>query len=240
MNLQALTLRHGDEERPTTFAVVGKIELQAAAALPQSMLGEAELAGFAALRFPLKRQGFLLGRLAAKRALGALLAEPDLRRIEIRSGVFGQPLVRHPRAGRIEVTLSHSHGLAVALAYPGELPMGVDLETVSAAAAATILGELQLSAAEKAWLAAGTVDEATACGVLWTAREALGKSMKIGLNCPLGILALDHIESAGAAAWAGRYANFPQSQCLSQAIDGRILSIAMPLKTELSAWPQLR
>jgi len=236
MNPQALTLRHGDEERRAIFAVAEAVELQA----PAAFLSEAELAGFSALRFPLKQQGFLLGRLAAKRALGALLAEPDLRRIEIGSGVFGQPLVRHPRAEGIDVTLSHSHGLAVALAYPAESPLGVDLETVSEVAAGTILAELQLSAAEKAWLAARTIDEATACGVLWTAREALGKSMKIGLNCPLGVLSLGQLEPAGAAAWDCRYANFPQSRCLSQAIDGRVLSIALPSETELSAWPQLR
>lgn len=237
MNLQTLTLRDGDEERHANFALAGEIELQAPAALPESFLSETELADFSALRFPLKQQGFLLGRLAAKRALGALIEEPDLRLIEIRAGVFGQPLVRHPRAGRTEVTLSHSHGLAVALAYPGESPMGIDLETVSAVAAVTILGELQLSAAEKAWMAAGTVGQATACGVFWTAREALGKSMKIGLNCPLGILALDDLGSAGASAWTGRYANFPQSRCLSQEIDGRVLSIAMPMAIELRPWP---
>ena len=243
MSLQTIALRHGDEERRACFATAGESELQAPAAQPGAFLSEFELARMSVLHLPLKRQGFLLGRLAAKRALGALLAESDLRRIEIDSGAFGQPLVLHPRAGRVELTLSHSHGLAVALAYPDELPMGVVLETVSAAAADTILGELQLSAAEKAWLAAGTVGEATACGVLWTAREALGKSMKIGLNCPLGILALEHIVSAGAAgaaAWEARYANFPQSQCLSQEIDGRILSLAMPIGTRLSAWPRLR
>jgi phosphopantetheinyl transferase len=102
---------------------------------------------------------------------------------------------------------------------------------------AAVLGELQMSDAEQAWLAARPADRTTACGVLWTAREALGKSMKTGLNCPLGILALAHLESAGAAAWAGRYANFPQSRCVSQQIDGRVLSVAMPLAVELAPWP---
>jgi 4'-phosphopantetheinyl transferase len=240
MKPQALALRHGDERRQAYFAVVEEVELSANEALPQSFLSESELARFGALRFAAKQQGFLLGRLAAKRSLGALLAEPDLRRIEIRSGAYGQPLARHPRSDGFEVTLSHSHGLAVALAYPVEWPMGVDLETVAATSAGTLLGELQVTTAEQAWLAAGAVREATACGVLWTAREALGKSMKIGLNCPLGMLALGRIDVAGASAWAGFYANFPQSRCLSQAIDGRVLSIAMPLDLELGAWPILR
>ena len=240
MNPQPLSLRQGGNEQRAYFALAGDAELQAVPARPESILSASELAHFGGLRFPLKQQGFLLGRLAAKRALGAFLGEPDMRRIDIRAGVFGQPLVRHPLADGAEVSVSHSHGFAVALAYPVELPMGVDLEIVSVAASGTILGELQLSAAERTWLATSGVGETTACGILWTAREALGKSMKIGLNCPLGTLALERLESAGDAAWMGRYANFPHSRCLSQEIDGRVLSIAMPLAVELTPWPQLR
>jgi phosphopantetheinyl transferase len=237
MNLHALALRQGDDEKRAYLAFSEQGEPQASSALAEALLSESELAAFRNLRFPAKQQSFLLGRLAAKRALGALLAEPDLCRIEIRSGAFGQPLVHHARAGGVDVTVSHSQGLAVALAFPRELPMGVDLETVSELAARTVLGELQVSAAERVWLAAGTLGETAACGVLWTAREALGKSMKIGLNCPLGLLALGRIESAGAAAWTGGYANFAQSRCLSQAFEARVLSIAMPLAVELVPWP---
>ena len=243
MKLQTLALRHGDDTRCAYFSLAEETELQASEAQPDALLSASELLRYGALRFARKRQGFLLGRLAAKRALGALLAETDLRNIEIQSGVFGQPLVHHPRAAGVEVTLSHSHGLGVALAYPSVFPMGVDLETVAADASATILGELQISDAEKAWLAgqAGqALGDAAACGVLWTAREALGKSMKTGLNCPLGILALGPLEAVGATACAGQYVNFPQSRCLSQAFDARVLSIAMPMAVEMAPWPLLR
>ncbi len=240
MNLQALALRHGENDQHAYFALVEEADLRAASAQPEALLGKAELARFGALRFALKRQGFLLGRLAAKQALSALLAEPDLRNIEIRAGIFGQPLVHHPRAAQADVSVSHSHGMAVALAHPPGFPMGVDLESVSAGSAATILGELQISQAEKAWLAEQSLGEAAACGVLWTAREALGKSMRIGLNCPLGLLALNQLVPAGAHAWIGGYANFPQSRCLSQAAGARALSIALPLALELAPWPLLR
>ena len=195
---------------------------------------------FASRQFAAKRESFLLGRLAAKRALGALLKEPDLRRIEIGSGIYGQPLVQHPRAGSVEVTVSHSHGLALALAFPAEYPMGIDLETVSAISAPAILGELEASPAELAWLATGGVDEAAACAVLWTAREALGKTFRIGLNSPLGILSLGDIRADGEGAWTGRYLNFPQCQCLSQLGDGRVLSLALPRDVELSDRLRLR
>lgn len=226
MSTQTLVLRHGKLERPVCFAVADAIS-------PDAFLSDSESELLKGFQFAAKREGFLLGRLAAKRALGALLEEPDLRRIEIHSGIYGQPLVRHPRADSVEVTVSHSHGLAVALAFPAAYPMGIDLETLSAISAPTILGELQASPAELAWLATGAVDQATACGVLWTAREALGKALKIGLNSPLGILALAGIQPAGAQAWAGRYLRFPQCRFLSQATGGRVLTLAMPAEAEL-------
>lgn len=240
MSPQVLTLQRGAESRPACFAVVDEAELQARFATPDSFLSASESTYFGALRFPQKKQEFLLGRLAAKMALGALLGEPDWRRFDIRSGVFGQPLVHHPCVECIEVTVSHSKGLAVALAYPGAWPMGIDLECVPESSAATIIGELEASAAEHAWLAASAIGAPAACGVLWSAREALGKSMKIGLNCPLGILALGDLQPCGAGAWAGRYTNFPQSKCLSQVIDGWVLTLAMPAEIELAPWPQLR
>ena len=232
MSTQTLVLRHGKIEQRIFFAVVD--------AIPSAeFLSAGETEQAAGFQFAAKQQGFLLGRLAAKRALGALLGEPELRQIEIRAGIYGQPLVHHPRAASAQVTVSHSHGLAIALAFPAEYPMGIDLETVSAVSAATIIGELEASPPELTWLATGGVDDATACCVLWTAREALGKALRIGLNSPLGILALSDIRAEGEGAWAGHYLNFPQCQFRSRVQDGRVLSLALPKEAVLADLPQL-
>ena len=227
MSVQSLVLRHGKHEHRVCFASVAEVPSEA-------FLSESEKEQLAGFQFAAKKEGFLLGRMAAKAALGALLREPDLRRIELRAGIYGQPLVQRPDAGSAQVSVSHSHGLGAALAFPAEYPMGIDLETVSAVSAATVIGELEASPAELTWLATGGVGEATACCVLWTAREALGKALRIGLNSPLGILSLGDIRSGGAGAWVGRYLNFPQCQCLSQVQDGRVLSLAMPKDAALS------
>jgi 4'-phosphopantetheinyl transferase len=226
VSVQTLALRHGNIEQPACFAVVDEVP-------SGDFLSDNENEHLKGFRFPAKKEGFLLGRLAAKRALGALLGEPDLRQIEIRSGIYGQPLVHHPRAGTSEVTVSHSHGLAVALAFPAGHPMGIDLETVSAVSAATIIGELEASPPELTWLATGGVDEATACCVLWTAREALGKALKTGLNSPLGIFSLSEIRAEGTGSWIGRYLSFPRCQFLSQVKNGRVLTLAMPAEVAL-------
>lgn len=227
MNTHSLVLRHGKIERDAFFSAIE--------ALPRhEFLSPDEAAMSAGFKFAAKQQAYLLGRLAAKRALGALLGEADLRRIEIRSGIYGQPLIQHARADSTEVTVSHSHGLAVALAYPAGYPMGIDLETISAVSAETVIGELEASPAELTWLAAGGVDAATACCVLWTVREALGKALKIGLNSPLGMLALRDIRATGEGSWTCRYLNFPRCQCLTQVQGDRVLSLALPGEVELS------
>ena len=117
--------------------------------------------------------------------------------------------------------------------------MGVDLETVSADSADTILAALVPSHEEQVWLAASNLDAATACGVLWTAREALGKLMKMGLNSPLGILSLRELHLIAENIWMGEYLNFPQCRCLSQTRGGRVLTIATPREVQLSAAPQI-
>ena len=74
MSVQTLVLQHGNIERRVCFA--------AANALPaEEFLSANEKTQSASFKFAAKREEFLLGRLAAKRALAALLAEPDLRQI---------------------------------------------------------------------------------------------------------------------------------------------------------------
>ena len=233
MSVQSLLLRHGRIEQRVCFAVVDAVPAE-------EFLSEREQAQLGEYKFAKKKQDFLFGRLAAKSAIGALIPERDLRRIEIRAGEQGQPLIQHPQAGSAEVTVSHSHGIAVALAYTAAYPMGIDLETVSAVSAGTIMDKLGISAAEQAWLAAAGVDDATACCVLWTAREALGKALKVGLDRPLGALSLNEICAVGDGSWIGRYLNYSQCQCLIQARGGRVLSLAMPGDAELNAWPRLK
>ena len=185
----------------------------------------------------------MLGRLAAKSALGAMLTEPDLPRIGVRAGVFGQPLVDHPRSLGIDVTVSHSNGLAVALAYSADWPIGMDLETVAAAAVTTVLDQIDASADEKAWLSAEAISRSAACGVLWTAREALGKALKTGLNSPLGVLSLCDFKpvdtDSAAKSWAGGYGNFPQFRWQAQAFGERMLTLCLPREIELVTPPAL-
>jgi 4'-phosphopantetheinyl transferase len=238
-SVQPLVLKHGGLDYQASFAMAGAMEIQSATLPPESFLNDTELAKLHGFQFTPKKQGFLLGRLAAKRALAELLSEPDLCRIEIFSGVFGQPVLRHPRSDALEISVSHSNGNAVALAFPGEFPMGIDLETVPAASAETLAEEMALSVLERAWMAETSTSPTIACGLLWTAREALGKMLKLGLGIPMHVLSLGRIQAMDSAAWVSQYHHFLQCQCRSRAFGERVMSIAMPKDVELSPWPGL-
>ena len=192
---------------------------------------ELELAG--GFRFQPRREAFLLGRLAAKAALGALCGEKDWGRIKVGAGVFGQPLAAHAGQGGVETSLSHSGREAVALAFPREFPMGVDWEVVDAARAQTARTEGGLSAEERAWAGSGELAEAPALVMLWTLREALAKTLRCGITCPLEFLGADRVERLAERAWEARYRSFHQYKALSWAGRGRVLSVTLPRAAEL-------
>jgi 4'-phosphopantetheinyl transferase len=193
----------------------------------ERFLSSAERSQAAAYAFARRRESFVLGRLAAKLALGAYLAEPDWSRIELRRGVLGQPLANHSGPWRAEVSLSHTDGLAAAIAFPRELSAGIDVEIVDAARADTVRNELRFHPAEEQWLHAAALETRSAHVMLWTVREALGKALRCGLGCPLELLAASEIRPLPGGAWESRYSNFPQYRCLSWIDTARILSLAL-------------
>jgi len=144
------------------------------------LVGE-ERARFERLRVDGARADFLAGRVAAKLALAALggAGIPEAQRIEIRRGCWHQPCVIGA-GDAAAVTLAHSGGLAVAVAFDERLRCGVDIERRRRPVGDVVRHET--TADETAWAEAGGVGEAeTRWLLLWTAREAIGKCLGVGL-----------------------------------------------------------
>ena len=106
-------------------------ELQAS----PNFLSEQESEVFKKFAFPKKQQSYLLGRAASKNALSKISQVIDLQNISIDSGVFEFPVVN--QAG-FQVSISHSENSGVAIAYPEQHPMGIDLEFIHPVKAETI------------------------------------------------------------------------------------------------------
>ena len=220
---------------------------------PAAFLTTAELARAGAFKFGQPRENFTLGRLAGKLALvagaeaaralgengpltlalspaggeGEALAQ-RLRSFEIGNGERGEPVVRAGdcKSPALGVSLSHVHGLGVAVAFPAGERVGLDLELIDARRAETVRKGVPLSAEEEAWLKATSLPEATALLLLWTARESLGKALGCGLACKWEMLALRRIEVGGDGVCAGQFLHHPQFRCVSWVGSEAVMSLA--------------
>ena len=154
-----------------------------------------------AFRFPKRRAEWVLGRLAAKRALAALLAaeEGELAELEIRSHPDGFPLPFR-RGAPLPVTLSLSHraGVALAAVRPDCGALGCDVELVERRSEAFVRD--YLDADERARVEARHADRDWLVPLLWSAKESALKALRLGLSLDtrdVGVRGLDDREGDG-------------------------------------------
>ena len=112
-----------------------------------SILHPSELVRYDDMQFEKLKKSYLIGRFAAKLALGALFNEKDLSRFNIRNGIFNRPVVSYREAENVQVSISHSNKLGAALAFSELHPMAIDIEKISTDVSEVI--QTQLTAREK-------------------------------------------------------------------------------------------
>ena len=147
-------------------------------------LTDAEREVLARFRVPKRRGDWLLGRWVGKRALvlaGEAARESD---VAILASASGAPeAFVHGRPAGISLSLTHSHGVAVAALGPAGVRLGIDLEAVEERTPG-FLGDW-LTPAERAFVAeAGTGESALAATLVWSAKESVMKALREGLRIP--------------------------------------------------------
>ena len=193
------------------------------------LLAKTEMAYFSTLRFAGRQGSYLLGRYAAKMALSEVLSEPDLSAIEVDRGVFEQPIVRCRRNDGWGVSISHTEGVAVALAYPEGHPMGVDLERIDPGQHQTIVS--QLSEFEIGWLKLRSAERLQLAAALWAAKESLSKILRTGLMADIRVYDLAEFNSIDSRVWEGSFENFAQYKTRIWIGSNHVLSIALPKRS---------
>jgi 4'-phosphopantetheinyl transferase len=228
-----LTIQRGEAQLSAALAVVIDDQCLVLNELARELLGPTEFAYFSTLPFGRRRQGYLLGRYAAKLALRDLLQESDLRIIEIARGVFDQPIVLFAQKQGWSVTISHADSLAFALAFPTGHPMGIDAERIDSTCFEAIFS--QLSKREIGWIENADVEHkpklATA---LWTSKEALSKILCTGLTSPLQIYSLAEFNLIRLGTWEGLFQNFGQYKAMASICSTYALSIVLPRRSVMS------
>lgn len=219
-----------DAHYPSVIALVeGKTsELMAEA---QYYLHPDELDYFRSLKFGKRQHSYLLGRCCAKIALATYTGMAPYG-IEIVSGVFGQPVVKIPHNANIQVSISHADDWAVAIVFPEEHPMGIDIESLSVKNQQII--NKSLTSLEKEHVLAMKQEALLGHLLIWTAREALSKVIRCGLTIPFPLLEVQTVDyNVEYQCFISRFSNFPQYKTLSCEIDGNLISVVLPERTEI-------
>ncbi|MCW3844320.1 4'-phosphopantetheinyl transferase superfamily protein [Micromonospora yasonensis] len=121
-----------------------------------------------------------LTRWLLRRAGGALLGRAEAE-IGVRRAPGGHPEVYVPDGRTLPVSVSHADGLVVVAARPGG-PVGVDVERRRPLPAVG-LADRWYDPSEAAWLRArGGAGRDLDFLRLWTAKEAVGKALGVGLR----------------------------------------------------------
>jgi 4'-phosphopantetheinyl transferase len=193
-----------------------------------------ELFYFRGLEFARRRQAYLLGRIAAKRAIASCTSLDDPTALEIQSGIFGQPLVVSALCPGIETSISHAAEYGLAVAFPAGHALGLDIEDCGRTVPDIMRG--QMTGSELSATRSLGVDEMTALAVLWTAKEALSKILKCGLTVPFPVLAIETASTANGAVVC-RFKTFTQYRSLTWLAGGFAVSLVTPWKTEVAFDP---
>ena len=155
----------------------------------------------APLRFPKRRGDWLLGRWVAKRALvlsGAAGNESDVAILASASGAPEAFVLGCP-AG-VALSLTHSHGVAVAALGPAGVRLGVDLEAVEERTAAFL--DDWFTEAERAFvMEAGAGEAALAATLVWSAKESVMKALREGLRIPLKAVEISPERGPADGGW---------------------------------------
>ena len=178
-----------------------------------------------------RKKSFLLGRVCAKTAYKQTNPQEDASKINIRTGIFKDPVLQNQTAIQWQIGITHSNTLAAALVFPATHPMAIDVEDYDTKRAKTM--KTQCKPEELRCLEEIGLGNEAACAVCWTAREAVSKALRTGMTCPFELLGITSIKPHADGGITGLFANFCQYQFRSWVIEDKVLSIVLPKRTRL-------
>jgi 4'-phosphopantetheinyl transferase len=150
----------------------------------EAWLTEEERQVLQRLRVPKRRGDWLLGRFAAKRALvlsGVARTEADVAILAAASGAPEAFVLGRPAGFALSIT--HSHGVAVAALGVHGVRLGIDLERVEERREDFLAD--WFTQTEQAFVSAAQAGErAPAATLVWSAKEAVMKALREGLRIP--------------------------------------------------------
>ena len=173
---------------------------------------------------PRRQHSFLLGRHAFDQGCLAYGIKPTPT---LSYGCFGQPSINNTS---IQVSIAHAENTGIALLFPPNLTLGIDIEFCNAFHKKDV-GEAFMTKHEYSLpiLTKNTPLEP----ILWTAKEALLKALKIGFSTSLGILEIASIEKKSEQALHVCFRHFHAFHVCAFIYENAVISVAYPANYNL-------
>ncbi|WP_103867464.1 4'-phosphopantetheinyl transferase superfamily protein [Aquimarina sp. I32.4] len=195
------------------------------------LLHPSEKSYYECLKFERRRKSYLLGRIAAKRAVLKLLDDDKkIVSFSIQFGVFQFPVVKNIQNENIQVSISHCNNIGVALAFPEEHPMGIDIEKIDEAKINII--KSIISDEEEGIIKSFSLAKREGFTIMWSIKEALSKILKTGLTVDFKIFEIKLIHQQGFF-FIGIFKNFIQYKSISFIENNYVCSIVLPKNTSI-------
>jgi 4'-phosphopantetheinyl transferase len=224
-----IEMKRGDKTFLSSFALIencSKLRLQQV----ESALHTIEYQRYESFSSNIRKVSFLLGRYCAKKAIASLFNIHSLSQIYIDSGIFNQPVIKlPPNIPNMRVSISHDGVSAVALAFPEEHPMGIDIESIDEDKSSEISAHFTVH--EKTLYHGINNSKTEIDTILWTAKESLSKALKTGLTTGLDIMELGTLEKVNQRYFRGTFTHFFQYQTISIIHGGKVITLLLPRKS---------
>jgi 4'-phosphopantetheinyl transferase len=181
------------------------------------------------LKFDLRKKSYLLGRIAAKKAILCIQEIVKVSSISVDFGIFKFPIIKCPEIKNMQVTIAHCEDIGIAIAFPEEHPLAVDIEKVDNKKTDTLKNHISVS--EVSLIKQHGLSDAVGYTLLWSIKEALTKAIKTGLTADIKILEIASLNSTGHE-YLCTFRNFMQYKAYSFVIGMYVVSIVLPGKTD--------
>lgn len=171
-----------------------------------------------------RRKSYYYGRISGKIAVSDYL-NINYQDFYITKGVFSQPIVCCNNNVNCQVSISHTDSASASIAFDEKHPMGIDIEKV----------DNKNSEILKKYF---TYNERQLCLneiyplIIWTAKEAVSKALKMGLTIPLNILEINSIMESNRI-YSLSFKIFSQFKAISFLYKENIISIAYPATSQI-------
>lgn len=181
---------------------------------------------YQSLRVEARRSSFLRGRYCAKQALQYFLPQKAID-LCIINGVFSQPLLLNNQKN-IGISISHSNSAAIAIAFPEQYPMAVDIEEWNPSLVSILIRQWTPNEQELIDLTGHPYQSL----FFWCAKEALAKVLKTGFTISLSILEIIQVKHNNYYQFI-YFKNFSQYKAIVFTKDKYVIALLTPANSEL-------